>query len=163
MRSEFAYDRARTTSTLRTARARRVRPSRRGSRGSRRGSLVSAGVTGPSDGCPADLGVDARKPARVRAIRPGPAGDVRAGRLSRAIRPESSSGDSLRSVGAEPREGGGTGVACRVVQVFFDTQQLVVFGHPLSTGRCARLDLTAAQGDGKVGDRGVLGLTRAMA
>src|SRR5690348_4296864 len=62
-----------------------------------------------------------------------------------------------------PREGAATGVPRRVVELFLDAQQLVELGHALGAGRRTGLDLAAADGDGEVGDRGVLGLTGAVA
>src|ERR1700710_528780 len=62
-----------------------------------------------------------------------------------------------------PREGGAPGVACRVVELLLDAQQLVVLGHALGAGGGAGLDLAAVGGDGEVRDRGVLGLARPVA
>ena len=88
---------ASTISTLRTASARRVRPSLLGSFGNRRGALAASGAVAfvsSGTGVEPDRAPDAREPARVRVERPGPAGDVRAGRRSRAIRPDLSSGQA---------------------------------------------------------------------
>src|SRR4051794_31216318 len=63
----------------------------------------------------------------------------------------------------QAREGGRAGVAGRVVELLLDAQQLVVLRDALAAGRGAGLDLPAVGGDGEVGDRGVLGLTRAVA
>src|ERR1700742_4068665 len=54
-------------------------------------------------------------------------------------------------------------VAGGVAQRLLDAQQLVVLGDTLAAGGGARLDLPAADGDGEVGDRGVLGLAAAVA
>jgi hypothetical protein len=50
-----------------------------------------------------------------------------------------------------------------VVEQLLDAQQLVVLGHAVGSGRGAGLDLAAVGGHGEVGDRGVLGLARAVA
>src|SRR5437868_13091837 len=89
-------------------------------------------------------------PLPVGELLPGAEGwPWRGGRTRRAnvsdagARPES----ALR---VEPREGGGAGVAGRVTEQFLDAQQLVVLGHPVTTGRGAGLDLTAVGRDGQV-------------
>jgi hypothetical protein len=41
----------------------------------------------------------------------------------------------------------------------FDGQETVVLDHPLAPRWCARLDLPATGGDGKIGDEGVCRLT----
>ena len=92
MRNELAYESANTTSTLSTASARRVSPSRVGS--NRREGVGLRVVASVADALAAERGVDVRAPARERELRPGPAGDVRGGRLSRAIRPDLSSGQA---------------------------------------------------------------------
>src|SRR5690606_36592610 len=66
-------------------------------------------------------------------------------------------------LGGEPREGAGTGVDRRVVELLLDAQELVVLGHALGPGGGAGLDLAAVGGHRQVGDRHVLGLARAVA
>src|SRR4051812_11225811 len=64
---------------------------------------------------------------------------------------------------AVPRERAGTGVAGGVGELLLDAEQLVVLGDTVRAGRSAGLDLAAADGDGEVGDRGVLGLAGTVA
>src|SRR3954468_7015452 len=45
---------------------------------------------------------------------------------------------------------------------FLDAEQLVVFGDTVGAARGAGLDLPGRRGDGKVGDRRVLGLSRTV-
>ena len=62
----------------------------------------------------------------------------------------------------ETRERGTAGVDRGVAELLLDAQQAVVLGHALGTGRGAGLDLAAVQGDGQVGNGGVLGLAGAV-
>src|SRR4051812_47538679 len=62
-----------------------------------------------------------------------------------------------------PREGSAPGVSGRVLELLLDAQELVVLRYALGAGRGSGLDLTAVRGHGEVGDRGVLGLARAVA
>src|SRR3954453_20037645 len=62
-----------------------------------------------------------------------------------------------------PREGGPAGVPRGVLELLLDAQELVVLRHALRPRGRTGLDLAAVGGDGEVGDRGVLGLARAVA
>src|SRR6478736_2274797 len=62
----------------------------------------------------------------------------------------------------EPREGGPADELRRIAQLFLDPQKLIVFRDALASSGRAALDLTGVRGDDEVGDRGVLGLTRAV-
>src|SRR3954462_11571645 len=75
----------------------------------------------------------------------------------------------LAMFGAGTPAPSGSGAKCRAARIcgvraedLLDAQELVVLGHAVRAGRRARLDLTAAGGHGEVGDRGVLGLPRAV-
>ena len=54
------------------------------------------------------------------------------------------------------------GVDGRHPKLLLDPQKLVVLGDPLGAGRRAGLDLADAGPDRQIGDRGVLGLARAV-
>jgi hypothetical protein len=45
-------------------------------------------------------------------------------------------------------------------KLFLDAEQLVVFGDAIDAGRSAGFDLTGVRCDCKVGDKGVVSLTR---
>src|SRR5450631_299405 len=62
------------------------------------------------------------------------------------------------SFGIEARKSAGASIACSVVQLFLDTQQLVVLGHPLGPSRSTALDLATVGCHREVGDGRVLGL-----
>ena len=47
-------------------------------------------------------------------------------------------------------------------QVFFDAQQLIVFGDPIGARKRAGLDLAGVGGDGQVGDERIFGFAGAM-
>src|SRR5699024_3847735 len=59
----------------------------------------------------------------------------------------------------EARECGTTRVHGRVVQFLFNTQQLIVLIHALTTGWCTGLDLAGVGGNRAVRDRDVFGFT----
>src|SRR6186713_1834782 len=61
-----------------------------------------------------------------------------------------------------PREGRTPGEFRRVAQLLLDAQKLIVFRDALAAGGRAALDLTRVHRDDEVGDRGVLGLARAV-
>src|SRR4051812_8201084 len=61
------------------------------------------------------------------------------------------------------REGERPGVTRGVIELFLDAQQLVVLRDAFAPGRRTGLDLSAVGRNGEVGDRRVLGLTRAVA
>src|SRR5436305_5471659 len=65
--------------------------------------------------------------------------------------------DELSGERGAPTEFGGR------AELLLDPQQLVVLGDAIRARRGAGLDLTAAGGDGEVGDRHVLGLARSVA
>src|SRR5690606_7480757 len=73
--------------------------------------------------------------------------------------------DSCRrsALDGEPREGELAGVASDVTEGLLDAQQLVVLRDTLGAGGRAGLDLSAADGDGEIGDGGVLGLAGPVA
>ena len=50
----------------------------------------------------------------------------------------------------------------RLAQLFFDAQQLVIFGDAIGARGGAGLDLSGTGADGKVGDKGVFGLAGAV-
>ena len=55
-------------------------------------------------------------------------------------------------------EGCHAGVDRAAAQLFFNAQQLVVLCHTLGTAGSAGLDLAGVQGNGQIGNGGVLGL-----
>ncbi len=59
---------------------------------------------------------------------------------------------------AQVIKGGATRVAGDVTQIFFDAQQLVVFGHAVRATQGAGLDLSGIGANGNVGDGRVFGL-----
>src|SRR5262245_46277347 len=74
-----------------------------------------------------------------------------------------SAAESLRGAGSiEGSEGLASGIARRVSELFLDAQQLVVFRHAIGATQRAGLDLSRSRSDCEVGDRDVLGLSRAM-
>ena len=48
------------------------------------------------------------------------------------------------------------------IQIFFDTEELVVLSHTFASCRSASLDLSSVQSDGNVCDGGICGFTRAV-
>ena len=54
-------------------------------------------------------------------------------------------------------------IACCASQGLFDAYELVVLGGAVAATHRAGLDLSCIYGNGNVGDRGVLGLARAVA
>ncbi len=53
-------------------------------------------------------------------------------------------------------------VHCRLSQLLFNPQQLVVLGHSVTPARCAGLDLPGIESDHQVGYGDVLGLAAAV-
>lgn len=47
-------------------------------------------------------------------------------------------------------------------KLFFDTKELVVFGHTVGTGSGTSLDLSGVDGDGEVGDGSIFGFARTV-
>src|SRR4029453_12621909 len=62
----------------------------------------------------------------------------------------------------ETRERAAAGVACGVVEFFFDAQELIVLGDALGAGRGTGLDLARVGGNGDVSNGGVLGFAGAV-
>src|SRR5262249_33748289 len=54
------------------------------------------------------------------------------------------------------------GVAGRAAELLLDADQLVVFGEAVGARQRTRFDLAGVGGDGEIGDRGILGLARAV-
>ena len=63
------------------------------------------------------------------------------------------------SAGGESRKRTRAGISCRVIELFFNPQKLVVLSYALAARRGARFDLSTISGYCEVSDCGVLGLT----
>jgi hypothetical protein len=59
-------------------------------------------------------------------------------------------------------KGSTTWIKCRSPQVFFNAQELVVLGNPISSRKRAGLDLTRVCSDRQVSYKGIFRLTRTM-
>src|SRR3546814_9504267 len=59
-------------------------------------------------------------------------------------------------------EGVTAGIRGHFSKLFFDTEQLVVFGHAVGTRQRTRLDLHSIGGHGNIGNRGIFGFARAV-
>src|SRR5450631_3440173 len=106
---------------------------------------------------PGCLGAVVARPAGVREwpAPPGRAAGLRRGGVMRR--------SLTHALPVEARERGATRVAGGVVELFLDTQELVVLGDAFASGRSPGLDLAAVGGHGEVGDGRVLRLAGPVA
>jgi len=77
---------------------------------------------------------------------------------TKVIRPSQKGDFSVLAPKSLAPENGASGIDRHLAKLFFDTDQLVVFGQPVRTGKRPGLDLSAVRGHCQIGNGRVLGL-----